>query len=354
VRRIIDGDDEFRARLAEAADPALVDDIGIEWLRRQPGWEARVTELIEQRLQDAAELDVARELAHERRRRLAAESKADRAREDLVTLGARVAELEREIEAQRRHQATSTAEVDSLRLATTELRREVRDTGQRAESARRRAEQLEAERDQAMRRAQIAEEQRDDLLAARAALDGSDGGARITRLRDLAESARVLADRLGSLVAVEPARRVAVDVPRTAARDQHLAAEFLFRVAGIVVLVDGYNVSKLAWPDLTLEDQRLRLMDAVDGLARRFGTEFVIVLDGADVTGAHTDRRRLARIRYSPAGVTADDVIREEIAGLNLARPVAVVTDDREIRRDAIAAGANAIASAALVHVALR
>ena len=95
------------------------------------------------------------------------------------------------------------------------------------------------------------------------------------------------------------------------------------------------------------------MLDAVDGLARRFGTEFVVVLDGADVVGAHADRRRLARVRYSRAGVTADDVIREEIARLDLGRSAAVVTNDREVRRDVIAAGANIITSDALVDVAL-
>ena len=132
-----------------------------------------------------------------------------------------------------------------------------------------------------------------------------------------------------ALVATGPRRRQPMEVPRQAAKDPRRTAEFLLKVPGILVLVDGYNVAKLAWPDLSLEQQRINMLDAVDGLARRFGTEFVVVLDGADVVGAHADRRRLARVRYSPAGVTADDVIREEIAGLDQGRSVAVVTNDR-------------------------
>jgi predicted RNA-binding protein with PIN domain len=143
-------------------------------------------------------------------------------------------------------------------------------------------------------------------------------------------------------------------VPRPDAKDHRRAAEFLLRVAGIVVVVDAYNVAKLAWPDASLEQQRIRVLDAVDGLARRFATEFVVVIDGADVVGAHADRRRLARVRYSAAGVTADDVIREEIAVLDPRRPAAVVTNDGEIRRDVIAEGVNVIASEAFVDVALR
>ena len=130
-------------------------------------------------------------------------------------------------------------------------------------------------------------------------------------------------------------------------RTQRLTAEFLLRVPGIIVLVDGYNVAKLGWPGLSLEQQRTNMLDAVDGLARRFGTEFVVVIDGADVVGAHADRRRLARVTYSPAGVKADDVIRAEITGLDPGRSAAVVTNDREVRRDVMAAGANIITSEA-------
>ncbi len=217
----------------------------------------------------------------------------------------------------------------------------------------RRVELFESERDDALRRARAAEQQRDSVLAARAELAAPDGVAQIARLRDLAESARTLADRLGTLVAAEPPRRRAVDVPRPEAKDPRRAAEFLLRVAGIVVFVDAYNVAKLAWPDASLEDQRARLLDAVDGLARRFGTEFVVVIDGADIVGAHADRRRLARVRYSSAGVTADDVIREEIAALDPRRAAAVVSNDGEVRRDVIAAGANVISSETIVAIAL-
>ena len=114
--------------------------------------------------------------------------------------------------------------------------------------------------------------------------------------------ARTLADELIAMVATGPVRRQAIEVPRTAAKDPQLTAEYLLRVPALVAIVDGYNVAKLAWPDLSLDQQRTNLLDAVDGLARRFGTEFVVVLDGADVVGAHADRRRLARVRYSPAG----------------------------------------------------
>jgi hypothetical protein len=355
VRRIVDADEEFRARVAAAAVPGLVDELGFAWLRREAGWEERVAELVEQSEQEAAERDSQRQLVQEQRRRAAAEDAAIRTRADVVALTERLAERESELQAVRRRASAEAAEVAGLRQSAADARQDARHARDRAEAARRTLERVATERDEAIRRAETAESQRDELLAARAELPGgSRGSAQIARLRELSDVARSLGDELTALVATSPPRRRAIEVPRPASRDPRLTAEFLLKLPGIVVLVDGYNVAKLAWPDLSLERQRLNTLDAVDGLARRFGTEFVVVLDGADIVGAHADRRRLARVRYSPSGVKADDVIREEIGGLDPRRPAAVVTNDREVRRDVSAAGANIIPSEVLVDVALR
>ena len=354
VRRIVDGDPEFRARLAEAAVPELVDEIGLAWLRQEPGWDHDVLELIERREQEAAERNTGRLLAQEQRRRVAAEDAAIRTRAELVALTERLGERETELEAMRRQKSAGATDLDALRQTVADLKLEARHSRDRAAAARRAVERVEAERDDATRRAASAEAQRDELLAARAALPGgSRGAAQIARLRELSEVACSLGEQLTALIATGPRRRQPIEVPRPAAKDARLTAEFLLKVPGIVVLVDGYNVAKLGWPTLSLEQQRINLLDAVDGLARRFGTEFVVLIDGADVVGAHADRRRLTRVRYSPAGVKADDIIREEVAGLDVGRAAAVVTNDREVRRDVMAAGANVISSDALIDVAL-
>ena len=355
VRRIVDGDDDFRKRLADAAVPGLVDEVGIEWLRRDADWEERVGELIERHAREAAERDAERRLTHEQRRRIAAEEAAIRTRAELVAVSDRLTERDADLNELRRRESNATSELDAARRSITELRQEARHARDRVEAVRRTLERVESERDEAVRRASSAELQRDELLAARAELDGgSPSGPQVTRLRELSEAARALSDRLTALVATGPVRRRAIEVPRDAAKDPRRTAEFLLKVAGILVFVDGYNVAKLAWPDLSLQQQRDNMLDGVDGLARRFGTEFVVVLDGADVVGAHAARRRLARVRYSPAGTTADDVIREEIAALDQGRSVAVVTNDGEVRRDVTAAGANIITSDALIGLALR
>jgi predicted RNA-binding protein with PIN domain len=122
-------------------------------------------------------------------------------------------------------------------------------------------------------------------------------------------------------------------------------AEFVLRDGAGLTLVDGYNVAKLGWPSLELEQQRRQCVTAVENLAKRWNLAITVVFDGADVAGAHTASRRRVRVMYSSAGVSADDVLRNEVAAADPARPVVVVTNDREIVRDVRRAGASVVSS---------
>ena len=59
----------------------------------------------------------------------------------------------------------------------------------------------------------------------------------------------------------------------------------------------------------------------------------------------------LVRVRYSPTGISADDVIRAEVAAVPVGRPVVVVTNDQAVRRDVAAAGGNVISSDAFLDL---
>jgi hypothetical protein len=160
--------------------------------------------------------------------------------------------------------------------------------------------------------------------------------------------------------AVEPAAK---STSRSAARRKPLrlpggvlagsvdSAAFLLRAAGAKTLVDGYNVAKLGWPSLDLDQQREQCIIAAENLAKRWNVAMTIVFDGAAVAGAHASKRRRARIVYSPAGVSADDVLRDEVAAAGPEQPVVVVTNDRAIIADVIAAGGNTLSSDAFLAV---
>jgi predicted RNA-binding protein with PIN domain len=183
---------------------------------------------------------------------------------------------------------------------------------------------------------------------------------KLAELDAAARAARAVADRIDALVSslrpaedmvapsVSGGRRRALPLPGGVIATSGAAAEFLLR-SDAAVLVDGYNVAKLGWPADTLDEQRRRLLDGLENVARRYGTDISVVFDGAEVVGAHAARRRMVRVSYSPAGVTADDVIRDEVRRLPHARSVVVVTNDAAIITDVRALGANVVPSNALL-----
>ena len=76
------------------------------------------------------------------------------------------------------------------------------------------------------------------------------------------------------------------------------------------LIVDGYNVTKTGYPELSLADQRDRLIRGLAALSARTSAELTVVFDGAAVATARPAGRGI-RVLFSPPGVLADDVIRD-------------------------------------------
>ena len=148
-------------------------------------------------------------------------------------------------------------------------------------------------------------------------------------------------------------RRTPLALPGGMFADTVQAATHLVRQPGVLLVVDGYNAAKRGWPDDALAVQRERLLDALEELVARHGTAVHVVFDGADLWTAPPGRRHL-RIEFSPAGVTADEIIVELVGSLPADRPVVVATNDGEVRGGARAGGANVISSEQLLAVARR
>jgi predicted RNA-binding protein with PIN domain len=148
-------------------------------------------------------------------------------------------------------------------------------------------------------------------------------------------------------------RRTPLALPGGVFADTVEAATHLVRQPGVLLVVDGYNAAKRGWPDDGLAVQRERLLDALEELVARHGTAVHVVFDGADLWTAPPGRRHL-RIEFSPAGVSADDVIVDLVGSLPADRPVVVATNDGEVRAGARAGGANVISSEQLLAVARR
>jgi predicted RNA-binding protein with PIN domain len=357
LRRAIDGDEAFRTAIAAGALPELVDPIGILWLQRPDGWELQVERLVAAQADAAADADLRTSLRREEKRRTAAEQVAVRLRADIAEREGSIEALRAELDGLRADVVKAEDEVAELRAEVVDLRIEARHARDREAAA---TARLDAALATPSRPSEDADQRVEEIGVDAKSSDanvvevsGVDPGA----VAELARATRELAGRLEALLPSETpppspraeARRP-LRLPGGVIASSSEAAEFLLR-SDAVVLVDGYNVAKLAWPNRTLEAQRTQLLDALENLARRFGSDLTVVFDGASVIGAHTSRRRLVRVVWSPEGVIADDVIRDEVRRLPSARAVVVVTNDAEIVADVKALGANVVPSNALIAV---
>jgi predicted RNA-binding protein with PIN domain len=350
LRRAIDADDRFRETVAAGALPELVDPIGILWLQRPHGWEARAARLVAERAADEADADVRTALRREERRRLGAEQAAVRLRAELAERDEVLDALRTELDSLRADVVKAEDEAASLRAELVDVRVEARHARDREAAAKARLDAIGDDERPGRLPADVDEPSAADVVPAPSGIDPAD-------VADVAQAVHSLAARLDALLPVgdhevpaRPPGRRPLRLPGGVIASSAAAAEFLLR-SDAAVLVDGYNVAKLAWPNRSLQAQRDRLLDALENVARRFGSDITIVFDGAAVVGAHATRRRLVRVVYSPEGVIADDVIRDEVRRLPAGRAVVVVTNDAEIVSDVKARGANVVPSNALIAV---
>lgn len=358
LRRAIESDHVFRTRLAAGALPELVDEIGRMWLQRPEGWETIIERLAAEATASAETQSTGSQVKAAERRRAAAEQAAVRTRVELAQRNDIVEMQATEIDTLRAELVKAEETVEEMRIELIDVRMDVRHARDREAAAKTKATATEQRLAEAL-----------DQLARHDQAPPADDIAPIPEAPDqtadiaaAATAARRLVEQLDSLLPADvpavdtkertprPVRRTPLALPGGVIASSAEAAEFLAR-SDAQFLIDGYNVAKLGWPNRPLERQRAALLDAVENLSRRFGTDCTVVFDGADVIGAHASRRRLARVVYSPAGIIADDVIRDETRRLPTSRPVVVVTNDAEIVRDVRAEGANVVPSNAFIAV---
>lgn len=136
---------------------------------------------------------------------------------------------------------------------------------------------------------------------------------------------------------------------RAQASDDPKLLDDLLALPRAHLVVDGYNVTKAAWSSMPLEGQRARLIRGLAAVAARSAAEVTVVFDGADVTvpPAATPAQGV-RVRFSPHGTTADDVIRSLVAAEPEGRPVVVVSSDREVADGVRRPGVRPMKSVAL------
>ena len=395
VRRVLDGNPDFRERVRASVTPEEVGADGWLFLARPEGWEAMLAESVEAAQADQLLREEER-IERTAARRLARADEAKRDAQQLATaLGSELAEATRQLNDERRARRASETEAGRLRARVARLQEEMA-AGQTAlaeiSTVTAESDRLQAALDEAQEA--LASERREAAKPETAPRVSRSGDAEAVAApgpvpAEAAQVARALAAAAAAVGVLAEAVHVAaaelapfLPAPSTVPRPAWLpepaprragaasgppaggrapsplppgvpdnsreAGEYLVRLTGVVVLVDGYNVTKLARAELTLPEQRRWLADAGAALAARSGADLDVVFDGAeDEAGVpfESPGRTKVRLRFSPLGIEADDVLLDLVDAMPLGRPVVVVSNDRRVQSGARRRGANVLSS---------
>jgi len=149
-------------------------------------------------------------------------------------------------------------------------------------------------------------------------------------------------------------RRAQPRVPPGMLEDAPDVLEAMLRAPRAVLVVDGYNVSMLAWGDAPPSQQRERLLTAISELQLRTRARVIVVFDGADVEGVRQPRRSGVRVVFSAADEEADAVVVREASELPVDMPVIVASSDNWVAEHARKGDARVVSSATLLRALRR
>ena len=107
-------------------------------------------------------------------------------------------------------------------------------------------------------------------------------------------------------------------------------------------------MTKTGYPEMPLEAQRRRLVEALAHLAGRSGAEVTCCFDGQDVGHVPASSTRSVRVLFS-SGEIADDLIRRIVKAEPTGRVVVVASSDQEVARDVQLMGASSVSARGLL-----
>lgn len=369
IAAAIEADDDFRSRLAtqvaaarpvlpdlsragvpEAADPIEV--AALLWLSRPEGWQAHYADAVRRVESRPGKDDRAVERLSQRLEASEQQAREQRARhkQRIEELKAENATLRRKLGEARASQRAASHDVEQAVVEAT-ARAEAAELAQAAAEAevRRLRTQVDELQSQVAGLRRESRSERDEVtLRARLLLDTLlDAGQGLRRELALPPVTGAPASRVED--EIEAADREAAPQTVQGPSDPVLLENYL-AMPRVRLIIDGYNVSKEAWPSSSLEAQRVRLLKVLAPLAARTGAETTVVFDAASVAKRPTViAPRGVRVLFSPEGVIADQVIRELVAAEPEGRVVVVVTSDREVGRDVRRSGARVVGAGSLL-----
>ncbi|MEJ3745272.1 NYN domain-containing protein [Actinomycetes bacterium KLBMP 9797] len=339
--RVLDEAGELGAAVLDGVSPAAADPVevaALAYLARPHNWRELVDaagEAVRAEADSAAVTETIRE----------AEQRATRAEHDRAVARVEADKLRDEL-------ARVREELGQLREETRQLTRSLRDAQARERKA---SEMLATEKGRATRATADHDAELRRVRAKLAEAEATAGSVRATakearavddaRLWLLLETIGRAAVGLRRELALDPAERHPADFvadqyadqPGSVTSTRGLDADDPARLDQLLALpkahlvVDGYNVTKRGFGEMSLEQQRKRLITGLGGIAAQTGDEVTVVFDGAERVHGLPPAPRGVRVLFSRKGETADELIRRLVRAEPAGRAVVVVSSDREV-----------------------
>ncbi|MQY02493.1 NYN domain-containing protein [Actinomadura macrotermitis] len=344
-------------RVPPAADPVQVAALG--YLLRPAGWaglvEAARTEL--EHAAAAAEEQAAERRIAELREELAAARAAraaelDKVRAELRDSKSENAELRRKLHEARTKAKAAQAHAEELAAGTGAELAELREGRAAADKELRRLRTRLEEAENAVEAARRAarEGRNVDDVRLRMLLDTLvDAAQGVKRELALPSMIERPADAVGGVAPGRPGHR---SLPGRALSDSDpQLLDRLLTLPQVHLIIDGYNVTKTGYGELTLADQRARLLAGLGGLAAQTRAEVTCVFDGAELDApVVTTAPRGVRVMFSRPRQIADELIGELVRAEPAGRALVVVSSDREVAEAARRSGARPVPALLLLR----
>jgi predicted RNA-binding protein with PIN domain len=359
--RVVETSGDLGAAVRDGSPPAAADPVevaALAYLAQPAGWADLVAAAAETLKIDAGSAAVAERLAN-------AEQRVARAEHERAVARVEADKLRDELGRLRDEAGGLRDEIRALTKSLRETQARERKANDLVATERGRANRASTEAEAELRRL------RTKLADAELAASGSRALASQARAHDdvrlwlLLETIGQAAQSLRRELALEPATKMPADfvadatgarpgTAQTGARaleaDDPARLDQLLALPRAHLIVDGYNVTKRGFGDVSLEQQRSRLISGLGGIAAQSGTEVTVVFDGAEKLVSAPSSPRGVRVLFSPKGQTADELIRRLVRAEPAGRPIVVISSDREVADGVRRHGAHPLSSDTLLR----
>lgn len=359
--RVLEQAGELGAAVRAGRPPAAADPVevaALAYLARPEGW-GELVEAAGATIRAEVESAAVRELIRE------AEQRAARAEHDLAVARVEADKLRAELARVRDELGRLREEYRALARALRESQARERKANEMLATERGRANRARADHEAELRRlrAKLAEAESAAGVARQTAKETR--AADNARLWLLLETIGQAATGLRRELALGPADRLPADLvadefgerpgalaaaARALAADDPARLDDLLALPRAHLIVDGYNVTKRGFGEMSLEQQRKRLITGLAGIAAQTGDEVTVVFDGAERVHGLPPHPRNVRVLFSRKGETADELIRRLVRAEPPGRPLVVVSSDREVADGVRRHGAYPVEADALLR----